>query len=1177
MKKTTALIILLALLFGFFGGAVQSIQTALLIHVESRVRSDELSFTISFEKIGNFKEPSPVRAVFGEIVPEIEYPAEGAMTQTGRFGGYFDQPNGNGNLYYRAMPVYKDDLASTGDKVDSLRDFDKMSDVRFYPGVIKRNNDIQTQDVILNPNYGHHKDSTRESNYLTVTNQQPMPSGVQAPVRYGYDFMGYWDDDTIGILGKQYYDENMNSVSDVNFTNFPPVLNARWVRNSETLYNVYFDANGGMGGSPSVLAMFGKTMPQATAAIRDGYSFLGYFSTQNGGVQYYDKDMNSVKDWDKTGDATLYANWGKEYRVTLDATGGTGGTISFNVFVGSPMPKADAPSRVGYTFLGYYDAKDGGNQYYDKDMKSVKDWDKPNDTTLYARWLGNSYKVIFSNEGGNGESGVSVVFGSPMPKADAPNRTGYIFLGYYDSWTGTGGVQYYDQDMKSVRDWDKTKDSTLYARWTGQTYTIILDATGGTGGTGSVNVVFQSSMPKADAPSRKGYTFLGYYDYKTGGAQYYDQDMKSVRSWNRADDATLYAQWSVIEYKVELDANGGISGTAQVVATFGSAMPKAEGPSRAGYAFLGFYLAQSGGAQYYDRDMKSIRDWDQEKDSTLYANWAKLYKVTLDANGGVGGSISVEVYLGGAMPKANAPSMAGSTFLGYYDNQVGGAQYYDQDMKSVRDWDKASDAKLYARWVANIYKVTLDANGGVGSSISVEVYLGGEMPKVDAPSRVGYTFLGYYDSQIDGEQYYDGDMNSVRNWDKTDDATLYARWIVRDDLSFTISFEKFENINYPPPPPVKAVFGEIVPEIGPITAGESTMTKSGRFGGYFDQPNGNGNLYYGAISGTKDDISSSRDKVGSLRDFDKMSDVRFYPGVIKRNNDTQTQDVILNPNYGHHKDSTRESNYLTVTNQQPMPSGVPAPVRYGYDFMGYWDDDFGEDVQYYDGNMNSVRVVNWKNFPRVLHARWVKNNDVLYNVTLDANGGYGGTGSVEVPMGSVMPQATASIRPGYTFMGYYDAKDGGNQYYDKDMNSVRDWDKVNDTTLYAHWVSNIYKVTLDVNGGTGGTGSVEVPMDSAMPKVDAPSRDGYTFGGYYDAKDGGNQYYDKDMNSVRDWDKVNDTTLYARWSKDDTDENVNNSNNKNDKVIWFIVGGVGVVVIGVLVVTHFVVKRRKVR
>lgn len=75
------------------------------------------------------------------------------------------------------------------------------------------------------------------------------------------------------------------------------------------------------------------------------------------------------------------------YQVTLQKVGGTGGTSSVIVSDGGSMPPATAPSKSGYTFKGYYSSTNGnGTQYYDANMTSVHNWDKPGDGTLYACW-----------------------------------------------------------------------------------------------------------------------------------------------------------------------------------------------------------------------------------------------------------------------------------------------------------------------------------------------------------------------------------------------------------------------------------------------------------------------------------------------------------------------------------------------------------------------------------------------------------------------------------------------------------------------------------------------------------------------------------------------------------------------------------------------------------------------
>ncbi|HPY88020.1 MAG TPA: InlB B-repeat-containing protein, partial [Spirochaetota bacterium] len=82
----------------------------------------------------------------------------------------------------------------------------------------------------------------------------------------------------------------------------------------------------------------------------------------------------------------------------------------------------------------------------------------------------------------------------------------------------------------------------------------------------------------------------------------------------------------------------------------------------------------------------------------------------------------------------------------------------------------------------------------------------------------------------------------------------------------------------------------------------------------------------------------------------------------------------------------------------------------------------------------------------------------------------------------------------------------------------------------ANWTVNIYTVTFDKQGGSGGTNSVTATYDAAMPIATKPTRTGYTFGGYWDATSDGTQYYTASMASSRSWNKAENTTLYARWT-----------------------------------------------
>ena len=96
-------------------------------------------------------------------------------------------------------------------------------------------------------------------------------------------------------------------------------------------------------------------------------------------------------------------------------------------------------------------------------------------------------------------------------------------------------------------------------------------------------------------------------------------------------------------------------------------------------------------------------------------------------------------------------------------------------------------------------------------------------------------------------------------------------------------------------------------------------------------------------------------------------------------------------------------------------------------------------------------------------------------------------------------------------------------------------------------------VTLDMQGGTDGTSEVFATEGSAMPSgKTAPSKTGYTFGGYYKNEGGdGTQYYNASMTSANNWDVAASTaTIYAKWTAKTYDVTLNaNGGAESDQIV----------------------------
>lgn len=153
------------------------------------------------------------------------------------------------------------------------------------------------------------------------------------------------------------------------------------------------------------------------------------------------------------------------------------------------------------------------------------------------------------------------------------------------------------------------------------------------------------------------------------------------------------------------------------------------------------------------------------------------------------------------------------------------------------------------------------------------------------------------------------------------------------------------------------------------------------------------------------------------------------------------------------------------------------PFKTGYLFDGYYRGykGLGERIIHPDGRI----LVNSNYFFRneVLFANWIAKE---YTVTFEKQGGMEGIGTdtAKVRYEETYPFATAPVRQGYSFGGYFEEKNGkGEQVYTENMAPLGKHTKDGDITLYAHWTDDVLpKTSLSVSTSywTNRAGGVEV-------------------------------------------------------------------------------------------------------
>ena len=274
------------------------------------------------------------------------------------------------------------------------------------------------------------------------------------------------------------------------------------------------------------------------------------------------------------------------YTVSYNANGGSGAPASQKKAQDITLKlSTTTPTRTGYTFNGWNTNNSGTGTNY----AAGANYTANANVTLYAKWTANKYTVTLNQQSGTGGSGsVTATYAAAMPSMTKPTRTGYTFQGYYTEANGKG-TKYYNANGSSAKNWDKTANTTLYAYWTANTYTVTLDMQSGTGGSASVTATYAAAMPSMTVPTRANYTFGGYYTEAKGkGTIYYNANGSSAQNWDKASNTTLYAYWTPVPYAITYNLEGGTDTGNPASYTIETETFTLKAPVREDYTFLGW-------------------------------------------------------------------------------------------------------------------------------------------------------------------------------------------------------------------------------------------------------------------------------------------------------------------------------------------------------------------------------------------------------------------------------------------------------------------------------------------------------------------------------------------------------------------------------------------------------------
>lgn len=314
-----------------------------------------------------------------------------------------------------------------------------------------------------------------------------------------------------------------------------------------------------------------------------------------------------------------------------------------------------------------------------------------------------------------------------------PVKTGYTFAG----WTDGEGVKVSKLSKNYLKE---HQDITLSANWTENSYKVVYNANGG---------AFKQ------APAAESHLYTEEFD---------------VYSYDVLKERTGY--W-IKEWNTAKDGSGIAIGTQD----------KPDAPS----------------AAPCDRAIAKAAKLSAKNGATvtLYAQWVKTeYNVYYELNGGLqpvgtnGVSLNPAVHTQLTDIALKNPTRTGYTFGGWYADPEFATAKLTKIPKS------SQEITLHAKWTANKYYVSYNANGGsfaVTPAKSAHVYGEGSFDIIDGDDylkpRKGYTFTGWCTAKTPSDKtasYDAGDV--VYDLSAVNGATvvLYAQWQLN---TYPISYE----------------------------------------------------------------------------------------------------------------------------------------------------------------------------------------------------------------------------------------------------------------------------------------------------------------------------------------------------------------------------------------------------
>lgn len=371
--------------------------------------------------------------------------------------------------------------------------------------------------------------------------------------------------------------------------------------------------------------------------------------------------------------------------------------------------------------------------------------------------------TIITNIGEKDKKSIHIISGDKY-KLEEPKREGYSF----DGWSIESGSSKIEDNIFIMG----TENAEIIAEWKPVEYKIKFISNNSSINLEEQLYTIETEAFKLPVPSNsKGYTLEGWYDNEDFTGKKYIEIEKG-----NTGDLKLYAKWSLENYSITYNLNGGEAISNLQSYNVETNSFKINNPTRKGYLFLGWTGEQN---QYPNKNI-----WIEKGttgDKTYSANWETIeYNIYYNLNGGKVES-NVKTYnIETNNIQLKQPTKENYIFLGWVEE---GKTKVQKDV--VIKKGTTGDKVYTATWEPEKYSISYETNGGILTKQVIKQYnIETKDFNLPIPHKNGYNFEGWYEN-------LDLTGTKIEKISKgtTGQKKYYAKW---STIEYSINYELYE-------------------------------------------------------------------------------------------------------------------------------------------------------------------------------------------------------------------------------------------------------------------------------------------------------------------------------------------------------------------------------------------------